>query len=813
MNTNTATPSNTQITQINLLVFSKTKTLKPTVETYSFSPNQTTTQEILDHFKNKVSVAFSENWVSFEAEVVKFTHLPPAYIMTPEDAKRTLLVFKKCEETIRKQELIVERIFKPTQESFQERQLNRFELPFNTTSGHLFYFLQQYFYPQQQDLHEKLIFLRNSNYGEYKLWNLSHYIFPKTNAVAIFESVKTSSFASSFVSIPPQPACEGKPQITIRYCFDPSQQNCPDSVVFRSSLSSSDTCLSVILHRFKQEMYKDLFLTYHNNNVVYNGSQITPQRRTDTINPSTQNHEIILFADNFCYKCSKTIATVGSFFICKKCHYNCSYPDCKSNQDYRCTKCNEFFCRDHLQWCNNNNCFKPACFVCLRQPENVFCEHSFQQKKGYKVDYKLWHQSERLSPISSGHLNNIESVKHFLDQIPLLPQYQKYDYIVLDGKDKSKIYFTKESKLFSTCIEELIHYNTPSKLRVQLKQGKHWCECSSECEERKVCGECGLEKLIKLQTFELGSDASFSVFIPQYSKVLFSGHAYYETTLFQVLQEITKELVDHGLEKEFKCYHSCTVKQGKKSVNICFDSYQIFKPIFSMSKKFQTYATLTLYEKKSCPCSTSANLFELKSGITSNCKKCGYSYNLYQLPEENDLCSRCSTQQPHSILGAHLFQFSKIIQSPIYENYFKYLGKANKSINTHSNVRRATKKRKVEIFIPLEYKEFDDRIKPFLFQCKNLLTEGQMLLFKCHMCNGDLLNHIKLSPPLECSQCHFLFCLGCKSSESCSLCTENFLSFPEATKIQNNIQAIKAFCKKAEKFSLEFEKFCEPNFS
>ena len=195
---------------------------------------------------------------------------------------------------------------------------------------------------------------------------------------------------------------------------------------------------------------------------------------------------------------------------------------------------------------------------------------------------------------------------------------------------------------------------------------------------------------------------------------------------------------------------------------------------------------------------------QLKSGITSNCKKCGNSYHLYQLPED-DLCSRCSTQQPHSILGAHLFQFSKIIQSPIYENYFKYLGKANKSINK--------KRRKVEIFTPLEYKEFHDRIKPFLFQCKNLLTEGQMLLFKCHMCNGDLLNHIKLSPPLECSQCHFLFCLGCKSSESCSLCTENFLSFPEATKIQNNIQAIKAFCKKAEKFSLEFEKFCEPNFS
>jgi hypothetical protein len=45
------------------------------------------------------------------------------------------------------------------------------------------------------------------------------------------------------------------------------------------------------------------------------------------------------------------------------------------------------------------------------------------------------------------------------------------------------------------------------------------------------------------------------------------------------------------------------------------------------------------------------------------------------------------------------------------------------------------------------------------------------------------------------------------------LCTGEFSIWPGVSKIETHIHEIKAFCKKAEKFSREFAKFSEPNFS
>jgi hypothetical protein len=800
-----------------MLVFRKAENLKPLAKTFSFTPQQTVVQEILNSFNSKVSVTFSDQCFSISSDnIVNFTHLPPAYILTQDDTKRTLLVFKKFEETSRKQKLLIQKV-RTTKGEFAQRQPYSFEFPFNTTSGHLFYFLKQHFY-SQQDLYEKLIFLKNFSSKEAtKLWNFSQYIFPFTNVVTIFENIKTSAFASTYVSSPPEPAREEKDQVVIRYCFDPTQKTNLDSVVWRSNLLPSDKSISDILQRFKQHMSKDLFLTYHCF-VVYNGSTNTTLQRPDLIDPSSQNHEIILFADKLCHTCLQTPAKLGNSLKCKDCKYfRCYYPDCQKKQEHSCTECKELFCREHSKWCNNNKCFETFCAICIRQPELVLCGHNFQQNnKGYNVDYKLWHQSEKLSPISSGHLYNVESVKHFLLQIPLLPQYQKYDYIVLDGKDKSKLYFTKDSKLFSTCIKELIHYH--SKLRVQLKQGKHWCECSPEIQSHnntEVCEECvycGLEVLPKPQTCNLGSDGSFSVLIPDHSKVIFSGHAYYETSLFQVLQEFIESLLENCYKDFFKGYHSCTVKQGTKSFNICFNSPQIFKPIF-FKRDLQTHATISFNEKSSCSCSKPRNIFELDSKVTSNCTQCGNSYHLFEKPAKSDLCSNCSTQKPNNIVGAYLSQLSKINQNSQNIHYIQYLGKLNKSINTCDNLRCVAKRRRVEIPSVLTALEFNKKLVPFMYNCNNLLIEGQMLLFRCHMCSDNLLNHIKLNCPIECPQCHFLYCLGCKSSESCSLCTGEFSIWPGVSKIETHIHEIKAFCKKAEKFSREFAKFSEPNFS
>lgn len=366
--------------ELTLLVFSKT--LNPIKQTFLFSPNHTTVNKILTQFNNKVSVAFSNEWFSIEGErVVKFTHLNSDYVLKAKDSQRTLLVFKKFEESTRKQELTVKRISKPEKTSLPEKQLHYFEFPFNTTSGHLFYFLQQHFYPQQ-DLCEKLIFLGNTNKDyEFKLRNLSRCIFPNVNFVLIFESINTSSCASSFVSFTPQPAVEGEAQVTIRYCFEPNQRNDPGSIVYRSLLDNSDTCLRDILQKFKPIMFKEQFLQ-HYKYITFNGSYVGFREVIEF----SKDNEIIFYADNFCQKCKK-MAINGQFSICKECQkIKCKFPECNKIPEYHnsCSKCCRYFCRNHLQWCNDNKCSRAVCLTCLYGSENKFCGHFFQKDSKLK---------------------------------------------------------------------------------------------------------------------------------------------------------------------------------------------------------------------------------------------------------------------------------------------------------------------------------------------------------------------------------------------------------------------------------------------
>lgn len=807
MNANTTTER-----KINLIIYF-TKENKPTTQQYSFIPQKTTISTIQRHFKDKVSLSFHNDCIFLNSgseiknREVKFSFLPSTYTLTENDNNKTLFVFRKYQESYKPHSLFVRYYFEAA-----ESRLESFVFPLNATNGHLLCFFEQHY--KDPSISDKLIFLANQELGhETRLHKLSHRPLPFVNTISIFSRIVTQNFqASQFVPSLPLPIALTRKQVVIRYSVNPLI----DSIVWRSEILPTDTTLVSILKRFKTNVGDNQFLN-HYGSVLFNGTIYPQSSLSEPIDFSKkQCHEITLYANNLCCLCKKTLAKSGNSFICKSCNHHCSATDCKKSKEYVCFECFESFCRTHIKFCNNSQCSLSYCVYCCRQPELILCGHSFSEyTKGYNVEYKVFHYSEKLTAVGSGNLSNVESIENFLDRIHIPHDCQKYDYLVLNGKDNKKYYFTNKSELYSTSIKELIPYETPnSNLILELQTGKHFCECS-ECSESSdfgnYCKVCGLEIFPKLPVCTLGSkeDATFNLFLPQFWNPVYSGSVSFDISLKEIITAFLG-----AVNREIECLknaHSFTIKLNKTRKTICWNSKEFFQPLFPKSKKIEKqHAYIYINSTNQCRCKPGFLNFHPMKSV---CEKCKHTYHSFEPQTESPRCPKCVSQLPNTLVGEHLFRLSKFLLTTPKEHYANYLSRINKSINSRKNIKR----RRIDLDI-LDKESFLGTLGTLLITAELNIIKGQKLLFSCHICNSQGKNN-------QCSRCKFLYCDKCmnhtksapKDKEpECLLCHKHSLISQSyySNRVITNIEEIQLFCKSAESISQELISFvsAEKNF-
>lgn len=813
-----------QSTQITLKNYSNKGNKPESPQTHSFIPEKTTIANLQELFIEEVDFCFEGESFCFGLErgvkKVKFLFLSPSYTLTRKDTNKTLFVFRKYEETSRTQTVIVRRYFEAS-----ESRLESIIFPLNVTNGHVFYFLERTY--EDPHIFEKLIFLSNRTAGlESRLHKLSFRPFPYVDTIFIFNKILPhNSIASKHIPALPSPPEPTQNQVTIHYYFEPFEHNKEitltpknlDSIVWRSEILPTDTSVAEVLKRFKNNVWLNQFLN-HYGAVVYENNLMT---LSDLSAPHNfllkQKHDILLFANNLCWNCLKTPANTGTFFLCKKCKLVCSFKGCQRTRQFSCMECSEVFCRQHSNFCTSSTCQKSACSICVKQPELLLCNHSFKRDTtGYNVDYQLWHFSDTTKFLNAGQLKNVE----YLNQIPTLPQFQNYDYIILNNENQrdNKFYFTKGSKIFASSLKELISSESSDlKLRIELKLGKHFCECLEEQRTGNkgeiICQDCGLEIFPKLPVCSLGKEATFNLFIPSLTSPIYSGSVSFKTSLTDLISSLSRVL-----DRRFDCLnnvHSFTIKQNGTKKHICYNSHQDLQPLFAKSKKIEKqHAKIYVDSVYSCKCTSGSYNLNPSTALKSLCTKCKKSYFLFHNQEDTSLCPTCVDQQPDTLVGEHLLRLSKLLFITPDQHFANYLSQANKSVNSDRNIKR----RKINHPI-YDRPSFVLKLERKLGEATNLIHQGQKLFFKCHLCSVNLnTTHSQCSKYPKCSKCKFSYCEKCFNAtntptpQECLFCQQDLTISQNdfsnnSNKVVTKIKQIERFCSKAELFSREMNLF------